>query len=212
VVTPGRRHESTQLGRCSKRSGWRTPQARRDGRARGPSTCSPTGATVTLLPQAVAFSRHTAHDPRAPGPGTAALGPFGTAADFRCGGLRQAQRGRRAGAPVSDPSQRSRATRRRGKRTAEGPDTPREVLPERSQLRGPVGWPGSGPEPSAPTADLPRGRRLGRPDPMARKMQIAYTFRVTFDIVRIRSWCLLLNGERGKVSSSEGGEREVIQW
>jgi hypothetical protein len=78
------------------------------------------GLQLPLLPQAVAFSRHTAHDPRAPGPGTAALGPVGTAADFRCGGLRQAQRGRRAGAPVSDPSQRSSypATRQTDRRRA----------------------------------------------------------------------------------------------
>jgi len=78
------------------------------------------GLQLPLLPQAVAFSRHTAHDLRAPGPGTAALGPVGTAADFRCGGLRQAQRGRRAGAPVSDPSQRSSypATRQTDRRRA----------------------------------------------------------------------------------------------
>lgn len=100
VVTPGQRHESTQMAAVLDAIRAAHPEGfPGDGHANVPSTSSPSGATATRVPEAAAFSWHPARHPRARGPARAPPGP---AAEVRPRGLLQAQQ---RGGEVCEPAQ-----------------------------------------------------------------------------------------------------------
>ena len=83
VLTPGQRHESTQLGAVLDAIRVPRPGGRGRPRKRPRPHHRRQGLQLRDLPTAVAPPRHPAHHPRAAGPAPAARGPAGASARLR---------------------------------------------------------------------------------------------------------------------------------